>query len=189
MSNNSNKTNIASSPDRFTFQLEGAKNRAAEDGKEVPEFYENFWKTAKEQDEANLVDPEWQKDNMEYDLRSTKWICDKVKLSDNYSQNLYAAMCNMQFTKLDVIPILKDQRWSASWRKAGGIVADMREEGDYIDWYCSGIGNGESGYGLNGTVPDVTDGRNYVPEGVVTEEIHADLKQLGWIAVEWKNDQ
>jgi hypothetical protein len=188
MSENSKKPEVASSPERYTFQLESARERAKEDGKEVPEFYENFWKTAKERDEANLVDPEWQRDNMEYDLRSTKWICDKVKASDNYAQNLYAAMCNMQFIKLDVMPILKDQRWSASWRHSGGIVADMLEKGDYIDWYCSGIRNNELGHGLDGTVPNVSDGRDYVPEGVVTDEIREDLKRLGWIAVEWEDD-
>jgi len=171
---------ISSSPERNTFQLEGARKRAAEDGKEVPEYYENFWKTAKEQDEENLADPEWQKDNMEYDLRSSEWMCDKVRNSDTYAQNLYAAMCNMQFIKLDVMPILKNQRWSASWRHAGGIIADMREQGDYIDWYCSGIGNAELGNGLEES--------KYVPEGVVTEEIANDLKTLGWVAAEWDNE-
>jgi hypothetical protein len=131
---------ISSSPERNTFQLEGARKRAAEDAKEVPEYYENFWKSAKEQDEANLVDPVWQKNNMEYELRSSEWMCDKVRNSDAYAQNLYAAMCNMQFIKLDVLPILKNQRWSASWRHSGGIVADMQQKGDYIDWYCSGMG-------------------------------------------------
>ena len=68
---------ISSSPERHTFQLEQAKERAKEDGRdEIPEIYENFWKSAKEQDEANLVDPAWQKDNMEYDLRSSEWMCD-----------------------------------------------------------------------------------------------------------------
>ena len=190
MSKNSKNLKVASSPERHTFQLEGAKKRAAEDGKELPEYYENFWKSAKQQDEANLVDPEWQKDNMEYDLRSTEWICDKVKAYDNYAQNLYAAMCNMQFIKLAVIPILKDQRWSASWRHAGGIVADMREEGDYIDWYCSGIGNEEYGNGLDGTIPKLDeDGREYVPEGQVTKEIRADLQKLGWIPVPWDDNE
>jgi hypothetical protein len=169
--------------------LEGARERAKEDGKEVPEYYENFWKSAKQQDEENLLDPKWQKDNMEYDLRSTKWICDKVKASDNYAQNLYAAMCNMQFIKLDIIPILKDQRWSASWRHSGGIIADMQEKGDYIEWYCSGIGNQEKGFGLDGYTPTPDpDGRNYVPEGVVTDEIKQDLKKLGWVAVEWEDE-
>ena len=185
----STDSKVNSSPERHTFQLEGARERAKEDGKEVPEYYETFWKSAKEQDEANLVDPAWQKNNMEYDLRSTKWICDKVKESDNYAQNLYAAMCNMQFIKLDIIPILKDQRWSASWRHSGGIVADMQEKGDYIEWYCSGIGNQEAGFGLDGYTPTPDpDGRDYVPEGVVTDEIREDLKKLGWVAVEWNED-
>jgi len=189
MSNNFEKTKVASSPERHTFQLESARERAKEDGEEIPEYYENFWKTAKERDEANLVDPEWQKDNMEYDLRSTKWICDKVKASDTYAQNLYAAMCNMQFIKLDVIPILKDRRWSASWRHSGGIIADMQEKGDYINWYCSGIGGLASDWDQDSETFEQWQARTkYVPEGVVTEEIQEDLKKLGWVAVEWEED-
>jgi hypothetical protein len=189
MLNNSEKTKVASSPERHTFQLESARERAKEDGKEIPEYYENFWKTAKERDEDNLVDPEWQKDNMEYDLRSTKWICDKVKASDAYAQNLYAAMCNMQFVKLDVIPILKDQRWSASWRHSGGIIADMQEKGDYINWYCSGMGGLGGDWDKDSETFEQWQARTkYVPEGVVTEEIQEDLKKLGWVAVEWDED-
>ena len=180
---------VASSPERNTFQIEGARKRAAEDGKEVPEFYENFWKTAKEQDEANLVDLDWQKNNMEYDLRSSKELCDKVKASDNYAQNLYAAMCNMDWQSREFWQEMKGETWSCSWRHAGGIVADMQEKGDYIDWYCSGIGNNELGNGLDGTVPDVTDGRNYVPEGVVTEEIELDLNQLGWRPIPYNDNE
>jgi len=176
-------TKINSSPDRHTFQLENAKERAKEDGREVPEAYIELWQTARERDAANLVDPAWQKDNMEYDLRSTKWICDKVKASDDYAQNLYAAMCNMEFIKLDVMPILKNQRWSCSWRHSGGIISDMKEKGDYIDWYCSGIGNSELGHGLTGA-----DGAGYVPEGYVTDEIRADLQQLGWVPVEYEDE-
>ena len=186
---NTDSKKVASSPERHTFQKEGYIKRCEEKGEEPNPDYVEMYKTWQEQDEENLVDPAWQKDNMEYDLRSAKWICDKVKDSENYAQNLYAAMCNMEFQKLDVIPILKDQRWSASWRHAGGIIADMREKGDYIDWYCSGIGNKEAGFGLDGYTPTPDpDGRDYVPEGVVTEEIKMDLKQLGWIAIEWKEE-
>jgi hypothetical protein len=186
---NTDSKKVASSPERHTFQKEGYIKRCEEKGEEPNPDYVEMYKTWQEQDEENLVDPAWQKDNMEYDLRSAKWICDKVKDSENYAQNLYAAMCNMEFQKLDVIPILKDQRWSCSWRHAGGIIADMREKGDYIDWYCSGIGNKEAGFGLDGYTPTPDpDGRDYVPEGVVTEEIKMDLKQLGWIAIEWKEE-
>jgi hypothetical protein len=185
----STDSKINSSPERHTFQKEGYIKRCEEKGEEPNPDYINMYKTFREQDEENLVDPAWQKDNMEYDLRSTKWICDKVKANDNYAQNLYAAMCNMQFQKLAVMPILKDQRWSCSWRHAGGIIADMREEGDYIEWYCSGIGSQDQGYGLAAVMPETDpDGRTYVPEGHVTDEIRVDLQQLGWVAVPWDDE-
>ena len=88
----------------------------------------------------------------------------------------------MQFIKLDVLPILKNQRWSASWRHSGGIIADMQQKGDYIDWYCSGMGEGLGNGDEDGT-------KGYVPEGQVTEEIANDLKTLGWVAVEWDDEE
>ena len=181
---------ISSSPERHTFQLEGAKKRAEEDGKELPEIYINIWKTAKEQDEANIVDPEWQKDNMEYDLRSTQWIIDKVKSSEVYAQNLYASMCNNDFTKNDVWPILTEKRWSCSWRHAGGIIADMQCKGDYIDWYCSGIRDSkildddEFRALTKEQQESYIQGKKFVPESCVTDEIREDLLKLGWIVID-----
>jgi hypothetical protein len=84
-------------------------------------------------------------------------------------------MCNNDFVKNDVWPILQDKRWHCSWRGAGGIVADLREEGDYMDWYCSGMGLHDG---------SVKPPLNYVPEGVITDEIRKDLLTLGWIAIE-----
>lgn len=174
---------ISKSPDRHTFQKEGYLKRCEEEGKEPNEDYLNFYKSARLQDEEKMVDPEWQKNNMEYDLRTTDWILEKVRTSDNYAQNLYAAMCNNDFQKLDVVPILKDQRWSASWRYAGGIIADMRQKGDYIDWYCSGIRND----GYQDDLASITPGQ-YVSESVVTDEIREDLKRLGWVVVDQNNE-
>ena len=126
-------------------------------------------------------DIQWQENNLEYDLRSTDWILEKARTRDGYAQNIYAALCNMNWQKLDVLPILKNELCSYSWRYAGGIVADMREEGDYIDWYCSGIGSGLG----NG---DKTGTKGYVSEGIVTDEIKEDFKKIGWIPVECSDD-
>ena len=121
-------------------------------------------------------DPEWAKNNLEYDLRSTDWILTKVRDSKLYAQNLYAALCNNQIQKNDVWPRLKDDFWSCSWRYAGGIIADMREEGDYLDWYCSGIKN--EGYQDDLDIPFP---RGHVDESVITDEIRDDLFRLGWL--------
>jgi hypothetical protein len=113
--------------------------------------------------------------NLEHDLMNCDWLRNKVRTSDGYAQNLYAAMCNQTWQKLDVIDILTDTEWSCTWRYAGGIIADLREQGDYIDWYCSGIGSQGNGNG------DADGTKGYVSEGCVTDEIEQDLKTLGWI--------
>lgn len=173
----SNMTKISSSPERHTFQAESSLKKLEEDPtNESALAMVEMYKTWREEAEARTLDPEWQKDNMEYDLRSSNWMCAKVKASDTYAQNLYAAMCNRDFRKHEVVPILKEENWSCSWRHAGGIVADMREEGDYIDWYCSGIGDGLG----NG---DADRSKGYVSEAIVTEEIEADLNKLGWLVL------
>ena len=122
---------------------------------------------------------------MEYDLEEeimdAEWFVTKVRDSKSYAQNLYAALCNMQWQKTDVMPILKEELWSCSWRSAGGIVAEIRDCGeDYMDWYCSGIGGGLR---TNDVLPE-----GYVGEGFVTVEIKHDLGLLGWHPVEWPND-
>jgi len=181
---------INSSPDRNTFQLENYVKRREEAGKLPEPEYLDMFKTWREQDQANIVDPEWQKDNMEYDLRSTQWIIDKVKGDEVYAQNLYASMCNRNFTRNDVIPILTEKRWSCSWRHAGGIIADMQEKGDYIDWYCSGIRDSKilDDDEYNALTKEQQESyiqsKKFVPEGCVTDEIREDLLKLGWIVLD-----
>ena len=184
---------ISASPDRHTFQkqkyiegcLEAGQSLDDPEVQAMLEYYDN----TKTQADQHAQDPAWQKDNLEFDLRTTDWVLDKVRDSRVYAQNLYAAMCNNTFQKQEVWPILKNQRWSCSWRYAGGIVADMRGEGDYVDWYCSGI-KGE----------DVTEqsewnmltqeqqtfhreSQAHVGEGMVTDEIREDLGRLAWTVV------
>jgi hypothetical protein len=172
------------SPDRHTFQKEGYINRMEEKGEEPNQDYLDMFQKILEDADKKWQTPESMIDNMEYDLVTTDWILEKVRASDAYAQNLYAAICNNDFQKLAVIPILTDKTWSASWRSAGGIIADMRQEGDYIDWYCSGIRNEP----LYDPEVNVSFPNGYVPESVVTAEIQEDLKRLGWIVVNQNNE-
>jgi hypothetical protein len=167
---------ISKSPDRGSFQKECHVKSATEKGNEPDPTYLDFLETWEQEQLKREQDPEWQRNNMEYDLRSTDWILEKVRNSDTYAQNLYAAMCNMRWIRREMWPILKEETWSCSWRSAGGIVANMQQKGDYINWYCSGIRDLDA--------PD--DGS--VPEGTITEEIERDLNKLGWIPSPWPED-
>ena len=169
-------TKPSKSLDRNTFQVNNYIDRCFAEGKEPSPEYLKLYENANERDEK-WANQENHDNDMEWDLRTTDWILEKVRNSDTYAQNLYAAMCNNEFQKLDVFPILADKTWSCSWRYAGGIIADMRQEGDYINWYCSGIRDVDG--------PD--DG--YEAESVVTDEIRKDLERLGWRVLNQQDDE
>ncbi len=120
--------------------------------------------------------------NLERDLKSTSWLVDKVRGSKRYAQNLYAALCNNDFVKNDVWPILKNESWGCTWRYAGGIVSDIQEGDGYLDWYCSGMGSGLG----NG---DETGELGYVPEGYIADEIREDLLAIGWLILNEEEEE
>jgi hypothetical protein len=153
------------SPDRHRFQDGTGIYAKAGDGKAT---LREHWDDLRREIDELEADPVWAVDNMEHDLRTTDWMLDKVRSSDAYAQNLYAALCNNEFVRRDVYNVLVDKRWSCSWRHAGGVIADMRQEGDYVDWYCSGT---TGGYGTQ-------------PEGYVTNEVRSDLMRLGWAVLD-----
>jgi len=171
---------VSKSPDRHSFQKEGYVKRMEEKGEEPNQDYLDLFAKILEEHDQKFEDPKSRVNNMEYDLLTTDWILEKVRASKSYAQNLYAAMCNNGFIKLEVIPILKEEEWGASWRYAGGIIADMRQEGDYIDWYCSGMGGLNQEYEDEETNEEWQQRTGYVPEGLITEEIQMDLQKLGW---------
>ena len=178
------------SPQRGTFSMERYENKLLEDPSDENALSMIDCLKSSKQRQLDLEETdEWRIDNMEYDLRTSELIIEKC--NDNiYAQHLYAAMCNNEFTKNDVWPILSDKRWGCSWRHAGGIIADIRQEGDYIDWYCSGIRNEDD---LDETsFRELTEeqklihleSKAYVAESVVTDEIRNDLLAIGWLVVD-----
>lgn len=121
--------------------------------------------------------------DLEEDILGDAEILAKIRAEDKrYAQNVYAALCNMRWQPLEVMPILKDEYWSVSWRSAGGVVADLRGQGeDYMDYYCSGMGSGLG----NG---DEHGDKGYVGESTVTEEIQQDFARIGWKPYPWEDD-
>lgn len=115
-----------------------------------------FYELVAEQDAS----PSGDEVNMEDDLRSSLFVSNKCKESDKYSQNLYAALSNNSFVKFGKV-------WRCGWLRSGAIVANLREQGDHTDWYCSGFKNFDG----------------FVPEGNVTEEVRRDVGDLGWSLV------
>jgi hypothetical protein len=170
---------ISKSPERNTFQRDCYIKQCKEEGREPdPSIVQMYNKWTEESEYENR--PE---NDLEYDLRTCEWILEKARKHEYYAQNIYAALCNMRWQKLDTFPILKDEYWTCSWRHAGGVVADMLQKGDYIDWYCSGIQD----YSSDQADPRFNGG-GYVPEGTVTEEIRIDFQKIGWIPSEWPED-
>jgi hypothetical protein len=174
-----NVTQLSTSPDRGSFGIEGLRRRSREKGLdpdndphvlEMTQYYQHSMAMTRLREQ----NADFKEQNLEYDLRSTDWILDRVRANDVYAQNLYAALCNNEFVSTELFPFLKGQRWHCSWRYAGGIIADMQEHGDYVDWYCSGI---QQDY-------DTTPKAGTVPESTVTDEIREDLLRLGWVVVD-----
>jgi len=62
------------------------------------------------------------------------------------------------------------------------MIADMQEKGDYMDWYCSGIGEGLGNGDKDGS-------KKYVSESIVTDEIKDDLLKLGWLVRKYNESE
>jgi len=62
----------------------------------------------------------------------------------------------------------------------------MQQQGDYIDWYCSGIKNSDYDDKDRTQLTEqqlerYLECERYVSESVVTDEIREDLFKLGWL--------
>ena len=135
----------STSPERGSFYRKHWLEQL-EQMKTSQDVYEGMMKMLDENDKREDEDKTF---NLGYDLRSNERMLSKARNSEVYCQQLYASLCNNQF-------FYGDKPWTCTWRFAGGIISDMIQKGDYIDWYCSGN------------------------EGFVTDEIKLDLMMMGW---------
>lgn len=128
----------------------------------VEEFRQEMYAEADKQVDFVEVDNDHidtQKPNLFRDIIDSQTIKNKMRASKSYCKKFYAAMCNTNVYKVGA-----EGEWGVSWRSAGGLVADILGEGDYLNWYCSGN------------------------EGYVDDEIADDLNEIGWVAIPMEVD-
>lgn len=90
--------------------------------------------------------------SLETDLLSSRRMTELAQASDLFAGLLYAALCNTEWRHVQT-----GARWSCSFRDAGDVVASLRGNESYLDWYCWGF------------------------EGTVDERVHTECLDLGWV--------
>ena len=78
---------------------------------------------------------------------------EKLKENNEFGVDLWTSLANVSwFNKADK----ENTDCGLSFRGAGGMIAEMLGEGDYMDWYCCGV------------------------DGVVSEYIATEMATRGW---------
>lgn len=88
--------------------------------------------------------------NLELSILLNEKVHKKIIKDDSYARDFYAALCN---NELFYNGELTD---GYTFREAAALIAYVRKNGNYIDWYCSGN------------------------EGKVTDEVREDLLDMGY---------
>jgi hypothetical protein len=73
----------------------------------------------------------------------------------------------------------------------------MREQGSYMDWYCSGIRETDNAIQEQIANNELTEeqiayleiSKHFVAESIVTDEIRDDLRKLGWNVVPYDDEE
>lgn len=93
--------------------------------------------------------------------RFEKAISTHLDLSDDeIATEMWCALANMMWVNDDYEGV----EVSYSFRSAGGLIAEIRDKGDYMDWYCCG------------------------PYGVVSDRIEQALAKDGWRPKPYSHD-
>lgn len=88
-----------------------------------------------------------------YETIKTEFEAD-LRSSEEFCVDMWCALANVDW-------YYKDQKEGQgfTFREAGGVIAEIRDEGCYMDWYCSG------------------------PDGVVSENIAERMAKHGWVGM------
>lgn len=108
------------------------------------------------------------KEDFKNDLEQNEEILKLIK-DTTFTQNLYAALCNIVWMKEKD----KHNTCSFSWKEAGQIVASIRNKvlgtnDDYIKWWCSGSRH------------PCSNACKLVAEGTVTDKIEELFTNMNW---------
>ena len=74
---------------------------------------------------------------------------DKIKTDDTFCHRLWSSLTNVTWVN-------EHSSYEFSFRRVGAIIADIREDGSYMNWY------------------------NQSPSGTVDKDIERGLTKLGW---------
>lgn len=85
---------------------------------------------------------------------------EKMVACDDFCSDIWSSMANVIWVNPD-----RAEKYSTSFRGAGGVVSSIIGRGDYMDWYCSG---------------------SYE---YVSIDIKKTLKQSGWIPYNYNGDK
>lgn len=84
-----------------------------------------------------------------------KYFGERMKTDDDLCTRIWCSLANIDWYYIRNLP--ECYMITYSFRAAGQLIADIREEGNYMDWYCSG------------------------PDGTLDHEFHTIMRKEGFI--------
>lgn len=85
---------------------------------------------------------------------------ERMKKSDEFCTEVWSSLANVIWVNAQ-----EEDKYSASFRYAGGLISEIIGRGDYMDWYCSG------------------------PYQSVSDEISDAMRGFGWVPYSYEGDR